>query len=384
MALRRLLATCCGLAAGAAAAAPSPAPPSVPADAAYLPADSPAVLWTGRSKLVPGRGVAFDWEGVSATFSVSGSGIWVGLVANITLNPTCAGRVSVFVNGFHTANMLLHADVTSYLLAAGLKAPGPHLVTVVYTMEPVNSCSSYGAGQDVAFTGFTTSGAFVGAPPPQLARRIDIVGDSITAGSQYDPEHALPVVCNDWLVTNSVTYNWESYLCRQFGANCTTIAWSGKGLINNGGCSAGPNMTTLFKQTEGGDSATLFDFSRASRPDALIVYLGTNDYSCAQTTDAIFTQALVEFVGAVISGYAQSPGPAASTTAFIALGPMSPTRPLAACAAAVAQLKAAGVAAFLLNMTSGVTDGCGGHPGALGHRQMALQAAPQIQAAMGW
>ena len=54
MALRRLLAACCGLAAGAAAAAPAPAPPSVPADAAYLPADSPAVLWTGRSKLIPG------------------------------------------------------------------------------------------------------------------------------------------------------------------------------------------------------------------------------------------------------------------------------------------------------------------------------------------
>ena len=109
-----------------------------------------------------------------------------------------------------------------------------------------------------------------------------------------------------------------------------------------------------------------------------------SDFSCSLTTDAIFTQALVAFVNAVISDYARSPGPAAATTAFIALGPMSPTRPLAACAAAVAQLRAAGTPAFLLNMTGGTLDGCGGHPGALGHRQMALQAAPQIQAAMGW
>lgn len=252
------------------AAAATPA-----AAAAFLAADSPAVLWTGRTRPAPGRGVAFDWEGVSASFAVTGSGIWVGLVANVTLNPSCAGRISVFVNGFHTANMLLHADTTSYLLVAGLQQPA-HNVTVAYTMEPGNSCASYGAGQDVAFTGFTTSGAFVETPPPQLSRRIDVVGDSITAGSQYDPEHPTPVICNDWLVTNSVTYNWESYLCRQFRANCTTIAWSGKGLINNGGCNPGPNMTTLYRQTEGGDAASLFDFSRASRPDALIVYLGTN------------------------------------------------------------------------------------------------------------
>jgi hypothetical protein len=37
-----------------------------------------------------------------------------------------------------------------------------------------------------------------------------------------------------------------------------------------------------------------------------------------------------------------------------------------------------------LDMTNATADGCGGHPGPIGHWMMAEQAAPQIRAAMGW
>lgn len=70
--------------------------------------------------------------------------------------------------------------------------------------------------------------------------------------------------------------NWESYVCRFFGANCTTIAWSGKGLIHNSGCSAGPLMPTLYKQAYATRAEVPWDFSRQSRPDAVLIYLGTN------------------------------------------------------------------------------------------------------------
>ena len=63
---------------------------------------------------------------------------------------------------------------------------------------------------------------------------------------------------------------------------------------------------------------------------------------------------------------------------------MSPTRPLAAVKAAIAQANADGLRASFLDMTNATADGCGGHPGPIGHWQMALQAAPQIKAAMAW
>ena len=175
----------------------------------FLSASSSLVQWQGRTRLNGDGGVAFDWEGTSATLSLSGVGVRLSLLTNITLPASCAGRISVFIDRFHAANMPIHRAVGSYLLGAGLKGEGVRNVTVVYTMEPLNSCSNL-TGDEVSFFGFESDGQFL--PPPQpLARRIDIIGDSITAGSQFDNEHsAKPVVCNDWLVTNSVWSNWQA------------------------------------------------------------------------------------------------------------------------------------------------------------------------------
>lgn len=227
-------------------------------------------------------------------------------------------------------------------------------------------------------------------------------------------------------------------MCRYFRANCTTIAVSGRGLIHNSGCHADLLMPQLYTRTFATGAREPWDFSASTRPDAVIVYLGTNDYSCNQTTDARFTAAYVEFVQNVTRAYAGAAGPAGRTHFFCALGPMSPTRPRNATLAAVRQLVAAGVSASLLDMTNGTValDGCGaslrsrrdagrawrygvhvlqtgrrprgfspvqprptrrtlviprprapaagGHPGPIGHWELALQAAPQIKSAMGW
>ena len=93
------------------------------------------------------------------------------------------------------------------------------------------------------------------------------------------------------------------------------------GLIANSACKAGIKLPQLYLQTEGGRPAEMWDFSRASRPDAVIVYLGTNDYSCNTTTDAAFTAALVLFLRNITGYYARSPG-VANTTFFIAIGPI--------------------------------------------------------------
>ena len=85
----------------------------------------------------------------------------------------------------------------------------------------------------------------------------------------------------------------------------------------------------------------------------------------------------------VTKWYAASPGPAASHF-FLTVGPMSPTRPVAALQAAIAQATTLGLRASFLDMTNATRDGCGSHPGPAGHWQMAQQAAPQIRAALGW
>ena len=103
--------------------------------------------------------------------------------------------------------------------------------------------------------------------------------------------------------------------------------------------------------------------------------------------------------------YAASPGPVAPTRFFCTVGLMSPTKPLQAVLNAIADANAAGMSASFLDLRNGTTDGvsagvghvlptldacyfsplqCGGHPGPIGHFQLAQEAAPQVQAAMGW
>lgn len=70
---------------------------------------------------------------------------------------------------------------------------------------------------------------------------------------------------------------------------------------------------------------------------------------------------------------------------FVAQGPMNDGQPLFnALQAAIQGINAAGGAAYYLDMRGPPNDGCGGHPGVEGHKQMAALAQPQIAKVMGW
>lgn len=271
-------------------------------------------------------------------------------------------------------------------------------MTISYNLEPLLSGANREIGQTVSFVGISVgNGGVVAHPNPPLSRRIDIVGDSITAGSGYDKLEAigdplsLGTACQPWapIVGNSQNYNWETYAARSLRANATTIAWSGKGLIYNSGCHAGPTLPILYNRTFATQSeGEPWDFTRTSRPDAVLIYLGTNDFSCSSTTPAAFTGALVSFMINITALYSASPGPV-NTTFFLAIGPMSPVLPFEPIVAAVDAAQALGMRASLLDLRGNASmpvalDGCGGHPGPFGHWRMAGLAVAQIKAVMGW
>ena len=52
--------------------------------------------------------------------------------------------------------------------------------------------------------------------------------------------------------------------------------------------------------------------------------------------------------------------------------------------ASIAAINAAGGNAIYLNLNGPPNDGCGGHPGLLGHEAMAAIAIPQISKVMAW
>ena len=260
---------------------------------AFISASSPLVSWTGRPFVEADGSVSLDWVHTSASFQVLGKGATVTLHTNVSLPPSEAVKITVFVNSFSSGSVMIHAQTPAYLLTAGLTFDVNN-ITVHYDTECLVGGVSRRQQQVANFVGFSAGNGGTFAPATPLLRRMDVVGDSITAGSMSDLHEAvggalsLNTGCRPWTPVQSYSEstNWQSHLARFFQTNTTTVAWSGKGLIHNGGCSAGPLMPQLYAQTFGTSppGEELWDFSTTSRPDLFIIYLGTKCVWLAERT----------------------------------------------------------------------------------------------------
>ena len=237
---------------------PPSCPPPVPAgarDAQLVPATHDSVRWQGRTLRDGGTGtVAYSWAGVSFSFNVSGAGSTTTVAMqfssgfpNTHLEPCTGAKPACGVAGLHVyVNGVLKNNIT---LPWGAGSGQNNTATWITLLDGVQCGASSCVVQGIyiadpitlswpnlpAFDRQTTHAFRVGGggvpvalitPQPPLSkqqRRIDIYGDSITAGNQINPE-----TCDhDW----SGTYG--KLLCEDFGANCTCQAISGKGIYHN-------------------------------------------------------------------------------------------------------------------------------------------------------
>ena len=177
---------------------------------------------------------------------------------------------------------------------------------------------------------------------------------------------------------NRYTYNWQ--LAEAFNADMVPIAWSGKGMYSNC-CDPGIKMPSLYLQTFGARAYST-DYAFDWVPDAMLINLGTNDFShdLGPAWEHNFTATYVQFVLNATARYR-----APSMPIFVAQGPMNDGAPLTnALLAAIAGINAAGGNATFLDMRGPPNDGCGGHPGVAGHSAMFAMAKPQVAKVMGW
>lgn len=253
---------------------------------------------------------------------------------------------------------------------------------VVVTTNDAADYWAHGASAAIVLT-LTTDGAFVPATPPP-ARVLHILGDSITAATNI--RGGFPK-CADEGYYSDYSSSWAGILCAYFGASCSTVAVGGKGLVKNC-CDAGTTVPQFYTQLKKNDPDGSFAFKDAP-PAGVIVYLGTNDYSkgSSPALDAAFADAWLALMTNVTTRYY----PGADITFFAVLGPMSPTLPANATAAAVSRGTAAGFKIVFVNATTacgedlaGCKDGCASHPGVASHRNIARMVAPAVEAALGW
>jgi len=364
-----------------------------------IPATSSNIKWVGRREPNMNTGsMFFDYEGVSASITLSdfsylvvnisdncpGSTVGGGsrwLVTMNTSNTNTAGpnhRISTFWSGPLQSLFYMFNNPGSHC-DPGCDFSG----TTTFTLTRLTESRLSGCipGANLSVNSFITDGT-VNAPPPMSTRRLEFIGDSITAGDLNDG--AGRNICGNAAFNDDITYSTGGQLCLPtslggFGSDCMYTAYGGIRLPGTGN----PNdwgMRQLYPftfQSDGPNAYNSWNFS--SFPvDAIISNLGTNDRPVAP--DYVWQEAYVSFVQQLVNTYYQNP----NLVVFLAYGPMTNEyQPLVT--NITSTLVAQGIKAHLLDLTLPTPmTGCYGHPSYADNIQIAAKAKPQIAAVMGW
>jgi len=231
--------------------------------------DASLATWTGGRVTSSPFNVSFSWEGVQTTFNVSG-----GTTISVLASSTCPSPSTLFhtiVDGVLQKNFTLGTGKNmNVTVATGLDPALSHTVKIFYATDPIVVSWDKLPPWMHSFQEIYSDGN-ISPGPPKPSRRLQIIGDSITAGNQINPD-----TCSD---DNLGTYGER--LCSHFDADCQTLAISGKGLYVNC-CDTDVTMTTLFQRTFVGNPEILWDDS-AWVPDGVILALGVS-YSLSAPT----------------------------------------------------------------------------------------------------
>ncbi|KAK7949046.1 uncharacterized protein PG986_009932 [Apiospora aurea] len=237
------------------------------------------------------------------------------------------------------------------------------------------------------FLGEPTADSTLSPLPAAPARRIELIGDSITVG--YGLEGVFP--CTNTADKEGATKTYGALTARNLSADYSLVAWSGKGLTRNYVSptpDTSPLMPELWTRYGANDADDSYDFQ--TPVDIVVINLGTNDFSYQdgvrpQLDAAAYSAAMVRFATAV---HAKYPRAAMFITSSPSIGDDSAekakTKQNKALQDAMAKL---GFEAHFVNFvaqdTSNNNIGCDYHPSAKTHQQMAVVLTDAIKKVLG-
>lgn len=253
----------------------------------HVPPASPSVRLLGRTYAESPGSLQWSWSGSGAAISFTGTSCSVHLQAR-------GGIFRVVVDGIERTPLDLTSSAdTLHTLATGLAA-GTHVVEIRQKTEAQN-CTS-------RFRGFRIEGTpatLPGAP----SRRIEFYGNSITCGYGILDS----VASNPFSVkTQDEGRTFAAQAAQALGAERRTVCWSGKGVVQNyNRDTLNPTLPKLYQQILPWDAQNLWDFSGWT-PHAVVVNLGTNDFSHVAPDSTKFHRTYAAFVDSLHARYPQA------------------------------------------------------------------------------
>jgi lysophospholipase L1-like esterase len=315
-------------------------------------ATRPSFSWSGSAMIA-------RFQGTGATLRIDGS----------------ANFFTVVVDGTVASQVLkTSSGTTQYALVTGLAA-GTHEVVVWKRTE--------GNQGDNRFLGIDVTGGELLAPPTAPDRRIEIYGDSISAGYGLDGKDKSctwsPDTENHYLTYGAIT-------ARELAADLHTIAWSGIGMYRNWN-EAGPskeNMPAVYARILASTASSTWDFS-TWQPHAVVINLGTNDASTKGDPGTPYRTNYLDFVRTLRQKYPD-------TFFVLTIGPMLDGDQLTAIKGhiqAVIQTRSSegdSKMSFLEFPVQSEADGlgCDRPPSAKTHAKMGTLLLAELKTRLGW
>jgi lysophospholipase L1-like esterase len=351
--------------AGAAGGAPDGGAPD---GGAVTEGGAPGVRLEGRFDLTDATRPAFSWSGSAIFARFDGT----GATLRIDGSPN---QFAIVVDGTVRSSALkVVSGTTQYSLATGLAA-GLHDLVVWRRTE--------GSQGDNRFLGLDVTGGALQAPPAPPARRLEIYGDSISAGYGMDGNGPscpfTPDTENHYLTYGALT-------ARSLSAELHTIAWSGIGMYRNYNVSgASPDaMPAVYARTLATQAGSSWSFA-GWQPHAVIINLGTNDASTKGDPGTPYRTAYLDFVRALRQKYPD-------TYFVLTIGPMLDGDNLKAIKGHLQAVITARAGegdtrmSFLEFPVQSQSDGlgCDWHPSATTNAKMSALLVAELKTRLGW
>ena len=212
-------------------------------------------------------GYRFCWSGSTVSAGFNGTELAVRMeLSYIISDKGNADYVEVFIDGVRQDTLRITKFNDYYKVASGLE-DGYHYVSLVKRTE--------GCFSTLTFKGFDYLSGEAAPAPARSERRIEFLGDSITAG--YGNTAAGGSV--GFRMSQEDATNTYGYLtAASLGAEATIIASSGNGFaVKNLDSSIKPGDELIDYSVLNSD--VKYSFQSASRPDVLVINFGANDFA---------------------------------------------------------------------------------------------------------
>ena len=236
-----------------------------------VPPHDPQIYYVGRIDCRP-EGPAFAFPAVSVRLRFEGDALDLRLRDSGTATAQSTNYYDVSIDGAPPTRLEVTPGDQVYALARDL-AGAEHTAEIVKRVE---SNGNSGKGQVLGFRLRAGSKLLPVAAKPL---RLEFVGDSITCGYGNEISTTTPDNFHYTTLNSNANLAYGAVVARELDAEYVAVAVSGRGVYRNYADGAGDLMPVVYDKALPDDAtAPAWDFSRYT-PDAVVVNLGTNDFS---------------------------------------------------------------------------------------------------------